>query len=216
MTRLKSSLPFIATFLILVPLVRAQLSKIAVVDFEKAVVSSAEGKKSSEKFNGALQGKQAEAQKLQKDLEDAQKKLQTQERTLSEPAKANLQKDIERQTTDLQRFNEDTQKALQGLRDELLRPVAERASGVLNAMAKEQGYTLIIDVSNPQTNVLWANPKNDITDELIRRIDAEAPKAGEATKPPAAPAVRPATPPATPRATTPAPAAPRPPTPGRP
>jgi Skp family chaperone for outer membrane proteins len=213
MMRLKSQVPLFITFLILVPLVRAQLAKIAIVDFEKAVVGSAEGKKSSEKFNITLQSKQAEAEKRQKELEEAQKRLQTQERTLNEAAKANLQKDIERHTTELQRFNEDTQKELQTLRDELLRPIAERASGALNAIAKEQGYTLIIDVSNPQNNVVWFNPKNDITDELIRRIDAEAPKTSEATKPPAAPAGRPATPPATPRATTPPPAAPRPATP---
>src|SRR6059036_1235037 len=100
-------------------------------DFEKAVVESAEGKKSSDKFNAALQSKQADAEKRQKELEDAQKKLQTQERTLSETAKANLQKDIDRRTTELQRFNEDAQKELQSLRDELLRPIAERASAIL-------------------------------------------------------------------------------------
>src|SRR5207253_5986949 len=122
-------------------------SRIAIVDFEKAVVESAEGKKSSEKFNAALKGKQAEAEKRQKELEDAQKKLQTQERTLSETAKANLQRDIDRRTTELQRINEDAQKELQSLRDELLRPIAERASGILNGIAAERGYTLVVDGS---------------------------------------------------------------------
>src|SRR5437879_2528958 len=107
MTRLKWLLLVIISFLILPVLVPGQVSKIAVVDFERALVASAEGKKSSEKFTTTLQSKQAEAEKRQKDLEDAQKKLQTQERTLSESAKANLQKDIDRRTTDLQRFNED-------------------------------------------------------------------------------------------------------------
>jgi len=221
MTHLKW--PLLLTVIVLFPLVpvRSQTSRIAVVDFEKAVVESAEGKKSSEKFNAALQSKQADVEKRQKELEDGQKKLQTQERTLSEIAKANLQKDIDRRTTELQRLNEDAQKELQSLRDELLRPIAERASAILNALAAEQGYTLIIDVSNPQSNVVWFNPKNDLTEELTRRIDA-ATKTNEAAKPAAPPAVRPAAPApvAPPRTVAPAPGVPRPtvpaPGPGRP
>jgi len=215
MTHLKW--PLLLTVILLFPLipVRSQTSRIAVVDFEKAVVESAEGKKSSEKFNAALQSKQADAEKRQKELEDGQKKLQTQERTLSETAKANLQKDIDRRTTELRRLNEDAQKELQSLRDELLRPIAERASAILNALAAEQGYTLIIDVSNPQSNVVWFNPKNDLTEELTRRIDA-ATKTTEAAKPAAPPAVRPAAPApvAPPRTVAPAPGVPRPPAPG--
>src|SRR5437867_11532245 len=109
MTHLKW--PLLLTVILLFPLipVRSQTSKIAVVDFEKAVVESVEGKKSSEKFNTTLQSKQADAEKRQKELEDAQKKLQTQERTLSETSKANLQKDIDRCITDLQCFTEDAQ-----------------------------------------------------------------------------------------------------------
>src|ERR1700756_4212122 len=133
--------------LIHTPFVHAQVSKVAIVDFEKALVDSTEGKKSSDKFNATLQSKQSDGQKRQQELEDAQKKLQTQERTLIETAKANLQKDIDRRNTELQRFNEDSQKELQSLRNELLRPIAEKASGILNAIAAEKGYTLVVDVS---------------------------------------------------------------------
>ena len=208
MARFKLSLPVIMTLLVSVSLVHGQTSRVAVVDFEKAIVESVEGKKSSDKFNSTLQAKQAEGEKRQKELEDAQRKLQTQERTLSDTAKANLQKDIERRTTELQRYNEDAQKELQSLRDELLRPIAERASAILNAMAVEQGFTLIVDVSNPQNNVVWFNPKNDITAELTKRIDAELARTSEA-KP--AGSAAPATPrPAAPRTTAPAPPARKP------
>src|SRR5436305_1702418 len=63
MTHLKW--PLLLTVILLFPLipVRSQTSRIAVVDFEKAVVESAEGKKSSEKFSAALQSKQADAEK---------------------------------------------------------------------------------------------------------------------------------------------------------
>jgi outer membrane protein len=213
MTRLLLFVLPISMLLIGAPALRAQASKIAVVDFERALVESAEGKKSSERFNGTLQSKQADGEKRQKELEDAQKKLQTQERTLSETAKANLQKDIDRRTTEFQRFSEDSQKELQTLRDELLRPIAERASAILNTMAAEQGYLLIVDISNPQNNVLWFNPAADVTAELTRRIDAATPQTS-GTAPAGSPSSpRPANP-ASPRPTSPATApVPRPATP---
>jgi len=212
MIRFKLSILAIVALLVSTPLLRAQaISKVAVVDFEGAVVGSAEGKKSSDKFNATLQAKQADIEKRQKDLDDAQKKLQNGARTLSDSAKADLQKDIDKKTTELTRINEDAQKDLQVLRDELLRPIAERATAVLNAMASELDFTLIIDISNPENNVLWANKKNDITAELIKRIDAEmAKEKAEAPKAaaPAPTATRPAaTPAAAPKTTTPPPAA---------
>ena len=172
MIRLRWLLLGLVSLLIQVPFVHAQVSKVAIVDFEKALVDSTEGKKSSDKFNATLQSRQADGQKRQQELEDAQKKYQTQERTLSETAKANLQKDIDRRNTELQRFNEDSQKELQSLRDELLRPIAEKANAILNQLAAELGYTLVVDISNPQNNVVWFNPANDITGELTRRINA--------------------------------------------
>ncbi|HLH32115.1 MAG TPA: OmpH family outer membrane protein [Terriglobia bacterium] len=202
MTRLKLSLLATTVLTILsgpALLPAQQLSKVAVVDFERAVVESAEGKKASEKFNVQLQAKQAELEKKQKDIDDSTKRLQTGERTLSDAAKAQLQKDIDRKTTDLQRQNEDAQKELQTLRDELLRPIAERATALLNQMASEQGYTLVVDISNPQNNVVFWNKNNDVTEELVKRINATTPTA-EAPKAPAA----------APKATTPAPVGARP------
>jgi outer membrane protein len=231
MNRLKTVI--LATLAVMVAgaIGRAQLSNVVVVDFERAVVESKEGKKASDKFNATLQAKQNEVEKKQKELEDQQRKLQNGVRTLNDAAKNELQRDIDRRTTELTRINEDGQKELQRLRDELLRPIAERATALLNAMAAEHGYTLVVDVSNPDTNVIYASEKNNITTELVKRIDAsvppesaEAPKTGApaapaANRPATTPATRPnpgsptttvAPKPNTPAPNTPAPAAPKP------
>jgi outer membrane protein len=205
MNPLKTAIVAILALLISVPSLWAQNLKIGVVDFERAVVECAAGKKSSEKFNGTLQAKQADLEKKQKDLEDQQKKLQNGARTLSDAVKGDLQKDIDRRTKELQRVNEDAQKELQALRNELLRPIAERATSILNAMAAEQNYTLVVDISSQESNVLWANPKNDITAELIKRIDTATPAETGKTEAP-----KPTTPAPTTAAPTPRPTAPVP------
>jgi len=211
MNRVKTTIVAGLALLISFPAVaRAQLSTVVVVDFERAVVESVEGKKASEKFNAALQAKQNDAEKKQKELEEQQKKLQTGARTLSDATKADLQRDIDRRNTELQRMSEDAQKELGTLRDEMLRPIAERATAILNAMASEQGYTVVIDTSNPENNVLWVNPRNDITAELIKRIDAATPKQ-TAAPPPATGTPRPAASAATaPKPTSPPSAPPKP------
>jgi len=217
MIRLKLSLLAGALFTVLVGpvVVQAQLSKIVIVDFERAVVESAEGKKASEKFNATFKAKQDDLEKRQKDIDESTKKLQNGARTLTDSAKAEIQRDVDRKNREFQRLNEDAQKELQSLRDELLRPIAEKATALMNAMAEEQGYTLVVDISNPQTNVVFWNAKNAVTDELIKRIDAAPPAVSEAPKqpPPAAGAARPATQaPAPPKSTAPAtppPAAPK-------
>jgi outer membrane protein len=192
--------------LLFAPGLWAQLSTVAVVDFERAVVENEEGKKASDKFNAEVQARQSDLEKRQREIEDLQKKQQVGVRTLSEAAKADLQRDIDRRTRDLQRINEDAQKDLQVLRDQLLRPIAERATAILNAMAAEKGYTVVVDTSDPNNNVLWANPQNEITAELVKRINASKPP--ETAKPEPPPKLAPTTSPA-PKSATPAPTSPK-------
>ncbi len=172
------------------PALQAQISKIVVVDFERAVVGCSEGKQAQAKFNAKLEEKQKEVEKRQKDLEDIQKRLQTQDKVLSDTVKAGLQRDLERGQTESTRIQEDAQKDLDSLRQELLRPIAERASAALNSLAVEQGYTAVIDVSNQANNVLWFNPNNDITAELIKRLDAATPQSAATAPAPAPPAAQ--------------------------
>src|SRR5215475_8650011 len=130
MTRLKTAFATSLALLTFAPVLRAQLSTVVVVDFERAVVESKEGKKSSDKFNGTLQAKQGEIEKKQKEIEDQQKKLQNGARTLSDVAKADLQKDIDRRTTVLLCVNQDPQRSLLFLCTALFRPIAERATAI--------------------------------------------------------------------------------------
>jgi len=109
--------------------------------------------------------------------------LRTQGNVLSDAAKAEITRDIDRKTTELNRLSEDAQKQMEELRAELLQPISEVAERVLQTYAVEQGYTIVIDVSNPQTSVIHVNEKADITDDVIKQIDSMA--AAPATPPPA-------------------------------
>jgi outer membrane protein len=54
---------------------------------------------------------------------------------------------------------------------------------VLEKYAKANGYAVVMDVSNPQTPVLYANPGTNITKNLVDAYNAESPVAAPAPKP---------------------------------
>jgi outer membrane protein len=156
--------------------------KVAVVDFQKAVLENVEGKKAQEKLMAEVSKRQKDFEEKQKSLSDAQNKLQTQDKALSDTAKADLSRQIEKLNTDLQRMNDDAQKDIGDLQQQLLRPIADRAQKVLQAYSAENGFSVVFDVSNQANNIIYVQDVADITTEIIRRVDSDLVKA------PAAPA----------------------------
>jgi Skp family chaperone for outer membrane proteins len=176
--------------------------KVAVIDLQKAITENADGKKAQEKFMAEFNKKQKDFEDKQKALTEAQTKLQTQDKALSETAKADLTKQIDKYNTDLQRMNDDAQKDLGDLQQQLFRPIAEKAQDVLKSYSNENGFAAVFDVSSQANSIIYYQDVADITTEIIRRIDstptkpASAAPATSAPKPPAG---------ATPAGATPAP-----------
>jgi outer membrane protein len=170
----------------------AAAGKVAVVDFQKAVLENVEGKKAQEKLMAEVSKRQKDFEEKQKNLSDAQNKLQTQDKALSDTAKADLSRQIDKLNTDLQRMNDDAQKDIGDLQQQLLRPIADRAQKVLQAYSAENGFSVVFDVSNQANNIIYVQDVADITTEIIRRVDSELVKAPAA---PASTAPKPAEPP---------------------
>ncbi len=150
--------------------------KVAVIDFQRAITENGEGKKAQEKFVGEVTKRQTDFDRKQKSLADMQNKLQTQDKALSDAAKADLTRQIDQTQTELTRMNEDARKELDELQQTLFRPIAERAGKVLSAYAAEVGFAVVFDASAQGSNILYAHDTADITTEIIRRIDADVAK----------------------------------------
>jgi len=90
---------------------------------------------------------------------------------------------------------------------ELLDPIAEKIRLELQAFVNEKSYTLVIDLAD-DSNVVWANAGNDITKDVLVRVNESFKRSGGV----AAPAPAPKAPATTAPATTTPPAGQRPPT----
>ena len=155
----------------------AGAGRVAVVDFQKAVVENSEGKKAQEKFMAELNKRQKEFEDKQKALSEAQNKLQTQDKVLSDTVKADLAKQIDRLNTELQRMNDDAQKELGDFQQQLFRPIAERTQEVLKSYSAENGFAVVFDSSSQANSIIYVQEVADITTEIIRRVDAAAARA---------------------------------------
>src|SRR5437867_2147181 len=170
----------------------AGAGRVAVVDFQKAVVENAEGKKAQERFMAEVNKRQKDFEGKQKSLTDAQNKLQTQAPVLTDTVKADLNRQIDKLNTELQRMNDDAQKDLGDLHQQLFRPIMEQTQKVLQAYSVENGFAVVFDVSSQANSIIYVQDVADITTEIIRRVDATVAKA-PAAAPAAAP--KPAEPP---------------------
>src|SRR5207302_9265876 len=83
----------------------------------------------------------------------------------------------------LQRNGEDFQAEVQQAEQEVLNRLGQKMLNVLDKYAKDNGYSVILDVSNPQTPVLWASPTTNITKELVDAYNVASGVAAPATKP---------------------------------
>jgi outer membrane protein len=146
-------------------------AKVAIIDYQRIIAESAEGKAASTKMKALDEKKGAEMTERQKQLQSAQQQLQTGGGVLSDTARADLQRRIERMDTDMQRFTQDAQKELQDLQQQLQIELNRKLNPVLDEVAKEKGLHAVFSVS--EAGFAWVSPGLDITADVIKRLDAK-------------------------------------------
>jgi outer membrane protein len=117
--------------------------------------------------------------------------------TMSEEARTKLMRDSDALTTKLNRDTQDAQTDLDEAQGKLMQELGNKMLAIIEKYATQNGYALVLDVSNPQTPVLWAASGIDITNDIVKLYDQANPGAGagSAAKPSAPATARPALPP---------------------
>jgi outer membrane protein len=146
--------------------------KIGYIDSQAILDQDPAARQAQRQFEASLATYQSEVQQLGEDLQRLIEAYEQQQAMLSEEAKANRQEQIRlRQTQYQQRIQELEQQAT--LRQaELVEPVMERISSIIDAMRAEGGYSIIFDVA--AQGIISADPSLDLTPEVIRRLQAAA------------------------------------------
>src|ERR1700723_751219 len=172
---------------------QAQQGKFAVINIQGAIISPKDGQKAAAELNAKTAPKKKELEQKQNEINSLQDQLNKGSNTLSDTAKNDLYKNIEAKKKNLQREVEDAQADLEADQNKLLQQLGQKILAVIEKYSRDNGFTLVVDVSSPQTPVLYASPSIDITKEIIELYDKNTAAGAPAPATPA-PAPKPATP----------------------
>ena len=172
-------------------------AKIAVIAFQLAVAQTNEGQRDFADLQKKYAPKEAALKSLSDEIDGLTKQLQSQGATLSDAERANRAKSIDDKKKQLDRETEDLKNDGQQDMQDLYNNLASKVYDVMQSYAEKQGFTLILDISQQQSPVLYASQGTNITKGVI---DAYNVKSGV----PAPPAAQQAAPgqQAAPRSTT--------------
>jgi len=147
-----------------------QGAKIGFVNFQRVVQESADGKASSSKIQALSKKKQDEGTSKAQQLKANQDKLAASGSVMSEAARGQLEKEIERQQVEAQRFQQDAQAELNELQQELQAEFIKKVTPILQQVATEKGLHALFNAQ--EAGFAWVDPGLDLTTEVIKKLDA--------------------------------------------
>ncbi len=165
-------------------------AKVGVIDIREAIIRTVEGQKTAKELTDKYAPRQADLEKKKRELDDLQAQLSKGRNTLSDDARNKLIRDIDQKSKALTRDNEDASAEYQQEEGKLINTIGSKVMGVVEKYAKDNGYAIILDISSPQSPVLYAITSVDITNEIVTLYD----KAQGVTPAPAGSKPAPATP----------------------
>jgi len=154
----------------------AQTLKIGYINSQEILQSAPGAKEAQAAYEKEMKGYSDEAQQLQDELQRMQQQLQQQELTLSPEAKRNRQQQIQQKATEAQSRMQQLDQLASQRRAELIQPVMDKVTEVIEKLRDEGKYSLILDVA--AGSIISADPSLDLTQEVIRRLTAAAPPPG--------------------------------------
>ena len=156
----------LATALLALPaLAQVGEYKIGFVNTERLFREAVPAKRAQQKLEKEFAGRDADIQKLTKDSRDVQAQLDKEGVAMAEAERRNKERDLANMTRDLQRLQREFREDLNLRRNEELAAVQERANKVIQQIAEQEKFDLIL-----QDPVVFASTRIDITDKVIKAL----------------------------------------------
>jgi outer membrane protein len=162
-------------------------TKIGIIHVQAAILGTKDGKKAGDELNAKFGQRKSELDKKQAAIDQLKDQLQKGSATMSDDAKNKLVRQIDGETTALKRSTEDAQADMEQEEGKIFNELGSKLYAIVEKYAKDNGYSMIIDVSGQQQPVWWASDTINITNDVVALYDKA--NAGGSTS--AAPGPRP-------------------------
>jgi outer membrane protein len=162
-----------AALVSLVPAAGAQELKIGYVNSERVLREATPAKAAQAKLEAEFSRREKDINDQAAKLKGAADKLDKDGPTLAESERTRRQRELVEQDRDLQRKRREFQEDLNQRRNEELAGVVERANRVIKQIFDSEKYDVILQ------EVVFASSRVDITDKVIRSLNATPAPAGK-------------------------------------
>ena len=173
-------------------------SRVGIIHIQNAIIQTKDGQKAAGDIDSKFAPRRREVEQKQSELQALEAQYRNGANTMSEEAKQKLTREIELKRKLLQRQTDDAQAELDQEQQRILQDLGQKMMAVIDKYAAEHGYALILDVSVPQSAVLYASNTIDITRDIVDLYDRASGLPAPAAPAAAAPAApsKPVAPPA--------------------
>ena len=148
---------------------RAQDTKIVYIDSQKILNESLAGKEAYKQLSTLKDQKASEIEKKQNKLKTMADQLQAKSATMTVTAREDLEAKYDKELKDYNRSVKDAQDDLRRKEMEFLKPFSKDLDEIIKAYSEKNNIDLVLDKQNPA--VVYANPKIDITNQIITAFD---------------------------------------------
>jgi len=166
-------------------------TKIAIINIQQAILSTGDGRKASAELQSKFNPRKSALEKRNTDIQQMEDQLRKGSATMSDEAKVRMQRDIENNQKSLQRDAQDLNDDVDQENGKLMNEIGSKMMQVVEQYATQNGFAVVLDVSNQQSPVLWASASTEITGDIVRLYDQAHPAGAAPAAPAAAPPARP-------------------------
>ncbi len=152
----------------------AASEKVAVIAFQVAVAQTNEGQRDFSDLEKKFDPRRQQLKQESDEIDTLTKQLQSQASTLSQDEQQSKARDIDEKKKKLDRDSQDAQSDFQQAMQDMYNNLALKVMDVLEAYAKQKGYTVVLDTSEQTSPVLYASDGTNITKAIIDAYNAKA------------------------------------------
>jgi outer membrane protein len=143
--------------------------KLAYVDLQEALLSINEGKDVKSKLEKMATTKKKELETTQTELQTLKEELEKQGPMMKEDVRRKKLTEFQEKVATFQENLMNSQKELAAKEQEMTRPLLQKMISIVEEMAKELGYDMILE----KGGVVYALSNVNLTDELIKRYNTK-------------------------------------------
>jgi outer membrane protein len=162
-------------------------NRVGIINITAAILATKDGQKAAADLKTKFDPRKAALEKRQADIQGLQDQLRKGAATMSDEAKARMERDIATNDRTLKNDADDLNTEVDQDQQKLMQEIWGKMNPIINQYATQNGYAVILDVSNQQGGVIYGAADVNITPDIIKLYDQAHPGTAAAAAP-AAPA----------------------------